>query len=173
MGPVRRALAIFATLIVTTALTACPAPQGPAVGLSDKPRTSPRPKATAPVVAAPPADLRAGVSAVPGRTPSLGHASGRWDYQLSANDAGRAALAGGDAAVGAKIVMDHFERAAGNERGPTMAMEKRPKGFDPEHGDWRWIVVGSSGTLLFDGKAERCWGCHTDAPRDHVFPRVE
>ena len=27
--------------------------------------------------------------------------------------------------------------------------------------------------LLFDGKTERCWGCHDDAPHDRVFPQGE
>ena len=106
----------------------------------------------------------------------MGHASGRWEYTLSANDAGRAILDGKvkEASAGAKIVMDHFERSSG-EKGPTMAMEKREKGFDPDHGDWRWIIVGTNGNLVFDGKTERCWGCHDDAPkdRDGVFPRHE
>jgi len=64
--------------------------------------------------------------------------------------------------------MDHFERTDG-AKGPTMAMEKKPKGYDPAHGDWRWVIVGSNGALLFDGKTERCWGCHDDAAHDRVF----
>lgn len=163
-------------------LTACPPARspddGPAVGVSDKPRAARRPS-TPPTTSAPtkePPDLRAGTAPVGAQRPSLGHAGGRWDYRLSANDAGRAALTAtsptAEAAVGAKLVMDHFERSDG-AKGPTMAMEKKPKGYDPAHGDWRWVIVGSSGALLFDGKTERCWGCHDDAPHDRVFPQPE
>lgn len=159
-------------------LTACPPPEGPAVGLSDKPHLTRKPsKPPAPTLPTKePADLRAGTVAVGGQAPSLGHAGGRWDYLLFANEAGRAALVTKDpaaeAAVGAKLVMDHLERADG-AKGPTMAMEKKPKGYDPAHGDWRWVIVGSNGALLFDGKTERCWGCHDDAAHDRVFPRSE
>jgi hypothetical protein len=54
-------------------------------------------------------------------------------------------------------------------------LEKRAKGFDPEHGDFRYVIVGKSGALVFDGTTERCWGCHDDAPHgfDHVFPPQE
>ena len=166
---------LFATL-TSFGLTACPEPPRDPVGASDKPRTMPKPKIEPKPASAAPADLRSGVVALPGKPPSLGHASGRWDYTLSANEDGRAILEGKvrEAKVGAKLVMDHFERSTG-EKGPTMAMEKREKGFDPEHGDWRWIVVGTSGALVFDGKTERCWGCHDDAPkdRDRVFPHHE
>ncbi len=158
-----------------TAAISCTPAREPAVGVSDKPRVSPKPKRPENPGLVAPADMRSGTSELSStRVPSLGHASGRWDFVLSANEAGKAALApGGDkVAVGAKLVMDHFERGTG-EKGPTMAMEKREAGFDPEHGDWRWIVVGSNGKLVFDGKTERCWGCHDDAPKDRVFPKHE
>ncbi len=157
-------------------LTACPPPPLDPVGTSDKARTAPKPKVEAKVANGAPKDLRDGVTAVPGRFTSLGHAGGRWEYTLLANDDGRAAFEGKvrEAKVGAKILMEHVERPSG-DKGPTMAMEKREKGFDPEHGDWRYVVVGAAGNLVFDGKSERCWGCHDDAPqgRDHLFPSHE
>jgi hypothetical protein len=50
-----------------------------------------------------------------------------------------------------------------------MMMEKRAPGFDPPHGDWRYVVVGAHGDVVKDGVVESCAGCHGDAPRDHVF----
>ena len=164
------------TVALVSVLVGCPAPPREPVGTSDKPRAIVKPKEAPKPSNAPPADLRAGVTPIPGKWASLGHTAGRWEYTLSANDAGRAALEGkvAEAAVGAKIVMEHTERGSG-EKGPTMVLEKRAKGFDPEHGDFRYVIVGKSGALVFDGTTERCWGCHDDAPHgfDHVFPPQE
>jgi len=54
-----------------------------------------------------------------------------------------------------------------------MVMEKRAKGYAPDHGDWRWTVVGAGGQLVKDGIVESCVGCHDDAPMDGMFPIVE
>ncbi len=174
MRPGLRDLVVTAWLVAAGLfLPSCGADPGPPVGVSTRPREAPRGKpGTRALEKPPPADLRSGVSLV-GKGLSLGHTSGRWDYELFANEGGREALSegSGQAPVGAKLVMDHFERATG-EKGPTMAMEKREKGFDPEHGDWRWVAVGSHGNLVLDGTSERCWGCHDDAPKDHVFPNL-
>lgn len=164
---------VLGVALACTLLVACPPPSSSPVGTSDKPRLVQKPKPAEKTSTVAPKELREGISAIPGKHDSLGHAGGRWEYQLSANDDGRAAFEGkvGEAKVGAKIVMDHVERPSG-DKGPTMVMEKREKGFDPDHGDWRYVVVGAAGNLVFDGKSERCWGCHDDAPpgRDHVFP---
>jgi hypothetical protein len=99
---------------------------------------------------------------------SQGHAAGRFEVDVWANEAGKSALADqhGTVPVGAAIVMEHWE---GGKRGPIMMMEKREAGFDPEHGDWRWLVVGSSGAVVKEGKIDSCAGCHGDAPFDHLF----
>jgi len=62
--------------------------------------------------------------------------------------------------------VEHFEH---DKPGPVMAMEKRPPGYDAEHGDWRYVVVGTAGDIVMDGPVESCAGCHGDAPRDHLF----
>jgi len=171
---VERVLPLLALApVLAAALLGCPPPPHDPVGTSNKPRVAPKPAVEAKTTNTPPKGLREGVTPLPGRFTSLGHAGGRWEYALLANDDGRAALEGKvtEAKVGAKLVMDHVERPSG-DKGPTMVMEKREKGFDPEHGDWRYVVVGAAGNLVFDGKSERCWGCHDDAPvgRDHLFP---
>jgi hypothetical protein len=99
---------------------------------------------------------------------SRGHAGGRWDADVYANDAGAEALRAGTAAPGARLVEEHFERADGGA-GPIMMMEKRAPGFDAEHGDWRYVAVGARGDVVKDGPIESCAGCHGDAPRDHLF----
>jgi hypothetical protein len=107
------------------------------------------------------------------RFTSRGHAGGRWDVDVYANRAGADALAAGGrvVGVGSVYVEEHFEKGDGGA-GPIMMMEKRAPGFDAEHGDWRYVVVGSRGNVLKDGVEASCAGCHGDAPGDHVF-RVE
>jgi hypothetical protein len=119
-----------------------------------------------------PSDFRTSMSRASGaRFLSKGHAGGRWDADVYANRAGVDALGveRGPIAVGAVYVEEHFERGDAGLAGPIMMMEKRPPGFDPDHGDWRYVVVGAHGDLLKDGVVEGCAGCHGDAPRDHVF----
>jgi hypothetical protein len=109
---------------------------------------------------------------------SKGHAADRWDAQVSSDRAGLDVLRGarGDVPVGTVFVMEHFERGGaaggdgGADRGPVFAMEKRPPGFDPAGGDWRYVAVGASGEVKGDGVIEACAACHADAPHDHVFP---
>jgi hypothetical protein len=111
---------------------------------------------------------------------SLGHASGRWDVDVWANELAQKALASHAREVppGAIVVKEHYERsegaaAADKPTGPIMVMEKKPPGFSREHGDWRWAIVGSQGQLVRDGVIEQCAGCHDDAPMDGLFPIVE
>lgn len=105
------------------------------------------------------------------RIVSSGHTSQRWDIDVFANDAARRALASRarEAEVGAIAVAEHYERREGSPPGPIMVMEKRAPGYAPDHGDWRYVVVGSQGQLVRDGSIEQCWGCHDDAPQDGFF----
>jgi hypothetical protein len=120
------------------------------------------------------ASFRTGMARVSAeRFVSKGHAGGRWEAEVWADDAGAAALHAGDAPVpvGARFLEDHYERTAdgGGAPGPVMMMEKRAPGFDKAHGDWRYVVVGARGDLVKDGVVESCAGCHGDAPGDHLF----
>jgi hypothetical protein len=101
---------------------------------------------------------------------SRGHAGGRWDVDVYANDAGVEALRTerGAVAPGAVFVEEHFERGDGGA-GPIFLMEKRAPGFDAAHGDWRYVAVGSRGELVREGAVESCAACHGDALHDHVF----
>ncbi|MCL2725557.1 MAG: cytochrome P460 family protein [Polyangiaceae bacterium] len=108
---------------------------------------------------------------------SSGHAAGRWEVDVWANDAASTALASRarDVPEGAALVQEHFERQSegGSVKGPIMVMEKREKGFAPSHGDWSFTVVGSAGQLVKQGIIEQCAGCHDDAPIDGLFPIME
>jgi hypothetical protein len=161
------------------AVIACGAsPSGHAVGVSDRvPSRSSK-------VEIPDAGARDGAAALPfgyrqsftkvnkERVVSNGHAAGRWEIDVWANEAAAKALASRskEVPVGAILVEEHYEKGAA---GPVMVMEKRDKGYSPEHGDWRWAVVGASGALVRDGVIEQCAGCHDDAPMDGLFPVVE
>lgn len=151
------------------------------MGVSDRPpgRRNPADGGAATVengAAALPEDYRAKFTKVNrARMVSLGHATGRWEVDVWANEVAAKAIAERSHAVpvGAIVVEEHFERSAERPRGPVMVMEKRSAGFSKEHGDWRFTVVGSQGQLVKDGVIESCAGCHDDAPMDGLFPIVE
>jgi hypothetical protein len=109
------------------------------------------------------------------RIVSRGHTDQRWEIDVWANEAAKRALVSRarGAEVGAIAVAEHYERREGSSPGPVMVMEKRAPGYAPEHGDWRYVVVGSRGQLVRDGSIEQCWGCHDDAPQDGFFAIVE
>jgi hypothetical protein len=104
---------------------------------------------------------------------SNGHAAGRYEADVygtaAGKDAALSAAAGGELPTGTRLVMEHFERAPAPRPGPVMLMEKMERGFDPDHGDWRYVVLSSAGDVAQQGRVESCAGCHDDAPRDHVF----
>lgn len=163
------------------ALAACGGAAAP-VGTSDKPRGASRAGADAGPgfvdgTGSLPAGYRTSFAKVtPARFVSLGHAAGRWEVEVYANELAQKALAARsrEVPVGAIVVQEHYERDAKEKdtRGPIMVMEKRPPGTAKEHGDWRWAVVGSQGQLVKDGTIEPCAGCHDDAPMDGFFPIV-
>ncbi len=150
------------------------------VGVSDKPQKASA--APAGIDAGP----RDGAAALPpgyresftkltlARVPSQGHATGRWELDVFANDAGAHAMAtrAREVPVGASVVAEHYERGGARGAGPVMVMEKRERGYAPDHGDWRYVVVGSAGQLVNDGVIASCAGCHDDAPMDGLFPIV-
>jgi hypothetical protein len=103
------------------------------------------------------------------RFTAAGHATGRFDADLYVTP-----LANGDTfGLGRKIdpgtvlVMDHTLHGT-SAAGPILMMEKRPPGFDPTRGDWRYVVV--DGESVSDGPLDSCASCHGEAPHDHVFP---
>lgn len=105
---------------------------------------------------------------------SKGHAWGRWEVDVYANEIAQKALASRarEVPAGAVVVQEHFEKTD-KAAGPVMVMEKKEKGYAPEHGDWRWATVGSQGQLVKDGVVDACAGCHDDSPMDGLFPIVE
>ncbi len=125
-----------------------------------------------------PVDFRAALAKVDARRfVALGHAGGRFDADVyvtpSAKDAAFGLL--GKIEPGTILVMDqslHNKSAApapttSPPSAPTLMMEKRPPGFDPAHGDWRYVVV--DGNSVEDGPLPLCASCHDEAPHDHVF----
>lgn len=177
----RRLLLISAIAVVSAcAAQACGAPPEALVGTSDRPSGGASPRSTRdggtidglPSI---PADYRSKFTKVnPARFVSTGHATGRWDVDVWANDPAQKALAARsrDVPVGAVVVQEHFEKSGAGGPGPIMVMEKRAKGYAPEHGDWRYTVVGAGGQLVKDGPVESCAGCHDDSPMDGLFPIV-
>ncbi len=167
--------ALAVTLLAGAAAACGGAKTGGLVGVSTATPTERAPSKDAgaiPADAGIPADYEATFAKMSAaRIVSNGHATGRWDVEVLANEAAKEPLATGHGAVavGAKVIAVHYERAAGGGRGPLMMMEKREKGYDPDHGDWRYVVVAAAGGVVKDGPIEACAGCHDDAPHDHLF----
>ena len=169
-------------LMSACAALACAArTSGPLAGTSDRPSGGATPKSSHDAGAvdgasALPGDFRARLTKVnKARFVSAGHAAGRWDVDVYANELALKALSirSRDVPVGAMVVEEHFEKGGAGGPGPVMVMEKRARGYAPDHGDWRWTVVGAAGQLVKDGIVESCVGCHDDAPMDGMFPIVE
>lgn len=174
----RRAFFVGALLVLASA-AACGANSGhPPVGVSDRvpgggTAREAKDGGLRDGAASLPSDYRTSFTKVnKARFASQGHASGRWQVDVFANEIAAAALASRakEVPVGAVVVEEHYE--SDGRAGPVMVMEKKAKGFSPEHGDWRWVVVGSKGQLVEDGVVETCTGCHDDAPMDGLFPLI-
>jgi hypothetical protein len=97
-----------------------------------------------------------------------GHAGGRFDADLYVTPAAKDVAFAPTGAIepGTRLVLDQVAHGA-SSGGPLVMMEKQPAGYDPRHGDWRYVVV--DGKAVQDGKLEPCVTCHDEAPHDHVF----
>jgi hypothetical protein len=105
---------------------------------------------------------------------SKGHLDDRFTADVYVNAQASGGYASEIAAFspGAMLVKEQFDRTSGQPAG-ILAMEKREAGFDPENGDWRWIVIDAKGALVGEGKLERCAACHRESKHDFVFRVVE
>ncbi|HEX7663096.1 MAG TPA: cytochrome P460 family protein [Polyangiaceae bacterium] len=180
---IRRRRLFLIALASSLAAAACGGAQtGGPVGVSNagEAHTPSAPKTATPAQRsnAIPSDYKTSMQQIgSGRFVSRGHAAGRFDVELYANDLGKSGYgtASGEFQVGARFVTAHFERVNGvgpadEAPGPLFMMEKMAKGYDAAHGDWRYVALSSQGELVQDGKIESCAGCHDDAGHDHVFP---
>ena len=69
------------------------------------------------------------------------------------------------------IVKEKLPDAASQSPELLTVMIKRAKGFNPESGDWEYMVTDGGGTRLETrGKLENCQSCHLTKPdSDYVF----
>lgn len=99
------------------------------------------------------------------------HLGGAVEGEVLANEAARAYPALGPRRTlgpGATLLERHF--APGTAGVVTyFAMVKRPPGYDPQGGDWEYLVVASDGRIEDRGPLPLCARCHADAPNDHLF----
>ena len=71
-------------------------------------------------------------------------------------------------APGATLMERHLGR--GSEKiAVYFAMVKRPSGYDPDGGDWEYLVVAADGQVEERGRLPLCARCHAEAPHDHLF----
>ncbi|WP_437290421.1 hypothetical protein [Sorangium sp. So ce406] len=69
---------------------------------------------------------------------------------------------------GAAVVELHYP-AGSTEPVTLLAMVKRPAGYDPDGGDWEYVILTAQGTSTHRGALTLCKRCHADAPHDHLF----
>jgi hypothetical protein len=110
------------------------------------------------------ADFRAHMARVSGRFVSRGHGE-RFEGVVWANDGARDAWAAAvDMPVGAVLVEEAIERAAGEDRQAGLLVMVK------EGEAWRFVAVGPDGEVASDAaRVAPCAQCHREAPRDSVF----
>ncbi|XXX80578.1 hypothetical protein WMF30_17635 [Sorangium sp. So ce134] len=141
------------------------------------PVSEPRPSAVAPAAPAPAAPSAwelAGQLAT--FTPATGrarsqHFTGEMEAEVRINAAAAPYPALGPDRVlppGAAVVELHYP-AGSSEPATLLAMVKRSAGYDPDGGDWEYLVLTPQGTSTHRGALPLCKRCHADAPHDHLF----
>jgi hypothetical protein len=107
--------------------------------------------------------------------PSAGHNPPYWSGKVRVNDT----LAeiyrglGPTSAIpeGSIAIEQHHDASGGGES--LYGMQKRAAGFDPQGGDWEYLVLDPAGQIRTRGALPFCVRCHAEAPTDHLFgPRV-
>jgi hypothetical protein len=99
------------------------------------------------------------------------HVHGEFDGEVLVNDAAKAYPALGPHRTlmpGATLVERHVARGA-ETTAVYFAMVKRSPGYDPDGGDWEYLVVSPDGTIEERGRIPLCGRCHAEAPHDHLF----
>jgi hypothetical protein len=69
----------------------------------------------------------------------------------------------------ATTLVERLFAAGGSQAVALLVMVKQSPGFDPEGGDWEYLVVSPQGRVEDRGKLAPCARCHAEAPRDHLF----
>lgn len=70
--------------------------------------------------------------------------------------------------AGATLVEVHFAPGS-SDPSVLFAMIKHPPGFDPEGGDWEYLIAEPSGAIVRRGKLALCARCHAEAPHNYIF----
>jgi hypothetical protein len=72
---------------------------------------------------------------------------------------------------GSVIVKEKLANQSSPEPELLTVMIKREKGFNPETGDWEYVVTDGSGTTVqARGKLDNCQACHLSRPgTDYIF----
>jgi hypothetical protein len=120
-----------------------------------------------------PWDLESQLSTLRPVTPRVAseHLGGAFDGEVLANEAAKPYPALGPKlalAPGATLVERHVARGV-DATTVYFAMVKRSPGYDPERGDWEYLVVTADGRIEERGRLPLCGRCHADAPHDHLF----
>jgi hypothetical protein len=158
--------------------------QGPDPAAASRPRasnsiqseTSPGGKSSTP----PPGEQVGGRWELADKLPSLRRATPRGRSQHLSGDLLGEVLANEQASAypalgpsraleqGAVLVEAHFAPGSADPS-VLFAMVKRPPGFDPEGGDWEYLIVEPGGSIVRRGKLPLCARCHAEAPHNFIF----
>lgn len=107
--------------------------------------------------------------------PSRGHNPPFWSGTVRVNDALAGAYfdLGPSSQISAGAVAVESHQGAQGGATPHFVMTKREPGFDPQGGDWEYLIVDTDGRVQSRGVLPLCARCHADAPHDHLFgPRL-
>jgi hypothetical protein len=107
--------------------------------------------------------------------PSSGHNPPYWSGKVRVNEtlAETYRVLGPTSTIaeGSVAIEQHHDASGGGEA--LYGMQKRAAGFDPQGGDWEYLVLDPSGQIRTRGALPFCARCHAEAPTDHLFgPRV-
>ena len=75
--------------------------------------------------------------------------------------------------IGSMIVKEKLGSADSTMPEVLTAMIKREPGYDPENGDWEYLVLdGAASKIVEQGKLTRCSGCHRAYQRSDFVTRT-
>jgi hypothetical protein len=73
--------------------------------------------------------------------------------------------------VGSVIVKESFKNAGGSkgDLSSVTIMAKREAGYDPDNGDWEYLMLNPRMKVQAQGRLSGCISCHLAADSDFVF----
>lgn len=105
------------------------------------------------------------------------HEGARGFREVFISDAGKNAASGGPYPQGTLILKESYKRGSSGGKGDLASltmMTKREAGYDPENGDWEYLMATPALKIQAQGKLGMCINCHAAAfDSDYVFTKMQ